>query len=84
MLAFIPLAGWTGAAQPHRVWVNPERIAYLEERITYHGHDRTPGVVGTRIFFAEDGMLDVRELPEVVLKRLAVAPSNGLVGQATS
>jgi hypothetical protein len=44
------------------VWINPDRIAYLQAR--YRSGDK---IVGTRIFFAGDGMVDVFEVPAVVL-----------------
>lgn len=48
------------------VWINPDRIAYLQAR--YRGNKN---IVGTRIFFADDGMVDVFETPDVVLSLIA-------------
>jgi hypothetical protein len=63
MIALVKLLGWVeGQSKPIPVWVNPSQIAYFRPR--------THGKRGTRIYFAEDGVLDVDESPEELLVAL--------------
>jgi hypothetical protein len=69
--SFVPLTALVEGSMPQLdVWVNPERIAYTQAHHTHRGDNRTPSVIGTRIFFAEDGVPDVLELPQTVLALL--------------
>jgi hypothetical protein len=71
---FVQLIGYVDGFVAQPVWVNPERVAYLQPRHTYRNRSRPSDPVGTRIFFAEDGTLDVAELPDVVLDLFAGSP----------
>jgi hypothetical protein len=65
MTRLIWLHGWADerkAGPQLDVWVNPDRIAYLR--------CHADGRAGTRIYFAEDGVLDVAEDPRDLLDRL--------------
>lgn len=66
-MSFVHLRSYSEGFNLGDVWVNPDRIAYLQAR--YRGVDDR--VVGTRIFFSGDGMLDVFELPDVVRSLIA-------------
>lgn len=77
-VTFVKLTGFRDVAstQPLEAWVNPERIAYFKP--VHLGQART------RIFFAEDGTLEVAETPAEVIVALqwcglepARAPHNG-------
>jgi hypothetical protein len=70
---FVALTGLVDGFRPHAVWINPERVAYLQERVRY-GRDNGPLPAGTRVFFAEDGVLDVQETPDVVVDLFAGSP----------
>jgi len=63
---FIRLRAYCEGINLFDAWINPDRIAYLQAR--YRGGKT---IVGTRIFFADDGMVDVEELPDVVLSLIA-------------
>ena len=58
---FVRLTYLADGFTPTDAWVNPERIAYLQVRLSYRGADRVATPVGTRIFFAEDGMVGRRQ-----------------------
>ena len=61
---FVKLTGFKDAAStiPVEAWVNPERIAYFKPVAL--------GKARTRIFFAEDGTLEVAESCDEVLLAL--------------
>ena len=65
-MTFIRLRSYCEGFSLGDAWINPDRIAYLQAR--YRGGKT---IVGTRIFFADDGMLDVEEMPEVILSLIA-------------
>lgn len=65
-MTFIALRSYCEGLNLGDVWINPDRIAYLQSR--YRGGKT---IVGTRIFFAGDGMVDVFEVPDVVLSLIA-------------
>jgi hypothetical protein len=63
-MALVKLTGFRDAAStiPVEAWVNPERIAYFRAV--------SLGKAQTRIFFAEDGTLEVAETPDEILVAL--------------
>jgi hypothetical protein len=56
------------------VWINPKRVGYLRPRTAWRSEGQPRPVLGTRLFFAEDGVLEVAELPDQVLALIAQQP----------
>jgi hypothetical protein len=50
-------------------WINPQAITFLEPRY-YRGYDKQAVIVGTRVYFGQQDMLDVTDTPQTVVARL--------------
>lgn len=59
---------------PTRVWVNPDKILYVEELISRRGQGGDAYIEvpkGSRLVFGEDDAIAVSEMPEAVLQVLS-------------
>lgn len=62
---------------PSRVWVNPDKVLYVEELISRRGQGGDAFIevpMGTRLQFGDDNRIDVRESPDWVLQALSGEP----------
>jgi hypothetical protein len=58
---------------PSRVWVNPDKVIYIEELVSRRGQGGDAYVevpMGTRLQFGDDNRIDVKETPDTVVQWL--------------
>src|SRR5215467_4706937 len=79
-MKYVELTKLVNGYEPTRVWVNPDAVIYLQERMVRRGIGRGEEVIepkGTRVYFAENGapidggFIDVQQTPDEVVSRLS-------------
>lgn len=68
-MKYIPLTKLVNGYEPVRIWLNPQCVAYVQQRLVTRGRGEEPG--GSWIYLVGDDSLVVQESPEQVLAVLS-------------
>jgi hypothetical protein len=69
MTSVLQFNAWNNyRCQATTAWLNPARITFIEPRFAARGRDEQ--VVGTRVHFGPEDVLDLVDQPQVVIARL--------------